>query len=67
MFQDGQILVDPVCSAWLEVVTNCDTVPKLLPSILHRAKLPCDEVMSVQHYAITLKDLWDSPAAGGTP
>lgn len=42
---------------WLYVVTNCDTTPVLFPPILNPAKLPWGEVMKVQHYAVTLRDL----------
>lgn len=44
---------------WLYVVTNCDTTPTLFPPILNPARLPWAEVMKVQHYAVTLKDMRD--------
>lgn len=52
---------------WLYVVTNCSTNPTLFPPIKDPARLPWGEIIKVQNYAITLKDLRSSEAAGGKP
>lgn len=47
---------------WLYVVTNCDNDPTLFPPIENPAILPWGEVVKVQHYAVSLRDL-----RGATP
>ena len=42
---------------WLYVVTNCNGQPTIFPPIENPARLPWGEVVKVQHYALTLKDL----------
>jgi superfamily II DNA or RNA helicase len=42
---------------WLYIVTHCDTEPKLFPPLRDPAQLPWGEVVKVQHYAMTLRDL----------
>ncbi len=41
---------------WLYIVKNCDARPEVVP-FKDPAQLPWGEVVKVQHYAITLKDL----------
>ncbi len=49
---------------WLYVVTNCNAQPTIFPPIENPARLPWGEVVKVQHYALTLKDL--RGGVGGT-
>ncbi len=41
---------------WLYVVTNCKSTPRIM-ALSDPAQLPWGEVVKVQHYALTLKDL----------
>lgn len=47
---------------WLYVVKSCDTSPTVMP-IKDPAQLPWGEIVKVQHYAITLRDLPDAEAS----
>ncbi len=50
---------------WLYVVTNCNGQPTIFPPIENPARLPWGEVVKVQHYAITLKDMRSSLSTEG--
>jgi len=42
---------------WLYIVTHCNTKPTLFPPLKDPAQLPWGEIVKVQHYALTLRDL----------
>jgi hypothetical protein len=41
---------------WLYIVKGCNTTPTVMP-VKDPAQLPWGEIVKVQHYAITLRDL----------
>ena len=49
---------------WLYIVTNCNVKPAIFPPIKNPARLPWGEVVKVQHYAMSLRDLRSRPAEG---
>jgi hypothetical protein len=46
---------------WLYIVTHCKSRATLFPPIKDPARLPWGEVVKVQHYALTLRDLRELP------
>jgi hypothetical protein len=61
---DHRVAQDRRDCYWLYIVTHCNGQPTLFPPLKDPARLPWGEVIKVQHYALTLRDLRALPEGG---